>query len=138
MNQVTNMKLLSFKWKRIANLLGFFPEVVLCIIDFRGFFHDAFDPHIYLIVRFVIDHISKLVFFLSVAEADDSPVPPLRSSLLSPLLSTLCTRQSNSLHNFCIRDGCWFSFISPFAMFIKSINDCPISFEAFSLFIIQE
>ena len=44
MNQVTNLKSLGFTRERIANLLGVFPEVVLCDIDFSGFFDVAFDP----------------------------------------------------------------------------------------------
>ena len=75
MNQVTNLKSLRFTRERIANLLGVFPEVVLCDIDFRGFFDVAFDPHISSIVRFVVDCVAKLVLFVSVAEADDSPAP---------------------------------------------------------------
>ena len=71
MNQVTNLKSQGFTWERIAKLLGVFPEVVLCDIDFSGFFDVAFDPHISSIVRFVVDHVAKLVFFVSVAEADD-------------------------------------------------------------------
>ena len=34
MNKVTNLKSLGFTWERIANLMGVFPEVVLCDIDF--------------------------------------------------------------------------------------------------------
>ena len=75
MNQVTNLKSLRFTRERIANLLGVFPEVVLCDIDFSGFFDVAFDPHISSIVRFVVDRVAKLVLFVSVAEADDSPAP---------------------------------------------------------------
>ena len=75
MNQVTNLKSLGFTRERIANLLGVFPEVVLCDIDFSGFFDVAFDPHISSIVRFVVDRVAKLVLFVSVAEADDSPAP---------------------------------------------------------------
>ena len=45
MNQVTNLPSLGFTQERIANLLWVFPEVVLCDIDFRGFFDVAFDPH---------------------------------------------------------------------------------------------
>ena len=87
MNQVTNLKSLGFTWKRIASLLGVFPEVVLCDIDFRGFFDVAFDPHISSIVRFMVDRAAKLVLFVSVAEADDLQAPTLKSSsLLSPLL----------------------------------------------------
>ena len=87
MNQVTNLKSLGFTWKRIASLLGVFPEVVLCDIDFRGFFDVAFDPHISSIVRFMVDRVAKLVLFVSVAEADDLQAPTLKSSsLLSPLL----------------------------------------------------
>ena len=86
MKQVTNLKSLGFTRERIAKLLGVFPEVVLCDIDFSGFFDVAFDPHISSIVRFVVDCVAKLVLFVSVAEADDSPAPTLRSSLLSPLL----------------------------------------------------
>ena len=137
MNQVTNLKSLGFTRERIANLLGVFPEVVLCDIDFSGFFDVAFDPHISSIVRFVVDRVAKLVLFVSVAEADDSPAPTLRSSLLSPLLP-LPLILGNSLPNSCVTDGCWFSSISHFAMFTKSINDCTISFGAFSLFIILE
>ena len=44
MKQVRNLKSLSFTRERIANLLGVFPEVVLCDIDFSGFFDVAFDP----------------------------------------------------------------------------------------------
>ena len=58
MKQVTNLKSLGFTRERIANLLGVFPEVVLCDIDFSGFFDVAFDPHISSIVRFVVDRIS--------------------------------------------------------------------------------
>ena len=72
-NQRTNLKSLGFTWKRIANLLGFFPEVVFCNIDFRGFFDVAFDPHISSIIRFVVERVAKLVSFVSVAEVDDSP-----------------------------------------------------------------
>ena len=86
MNQATNLKSLGFTRERIAYLLGVLPEVVLCDIDFGGFFDVAFDPHIFSIVRFVVDHVAKLVLFVSVAEADDSPAPTLRSSLYSPLL----------------------------------------------------
>ena len=82
MNQVTNLKSLGFTRERIANLLGVFPEVVLCDIDFRGFFDVAFDPNIFSIVRFVVDRAAKLVLFVSVAETVDLPAPTLRSSLL--------------------------------------------------------
>ena len=74
--------------RRIANLLGVFPEIVLCDIYFSGFFDDAFDLHISSIVHFLVDCVAKLVLFISVTEADDSPAPTLRrSSLISPLLS---------------------------------------------------
>ena len=66
MNQVTNLKSLGFTRERIANLLGVFPEVVLCDIDFSGFFDVAFDPHISSIVLFVVDRVAKLVLFVSV------------------------------------------------------------------------
>ena len=46
MNQVTNLKLLGFTRERITNLLVVFLEVVLCDIDFSGFFYVDFDPHI--------------------------------------------------------------------------------------------
>ena len=137
MDQVTNMKSLGFTRERIANLLGVFSEVILCEIDFSGSFDVAFDPHSSLIVHFVVDRVSKLVLFVSVAEADDSPAPTLRSSLLSPLLP-LPLILGNSLPNSCVTDGCWFSSISHFAMFTKSISDCTISFGVFSLFIILE
>ena len=88
--------------EKIANLLGFFPEVVLHDIDFRGFFDVAFDPHISSIVRFVVDHVAKLVLFVSVAETDDSPTPTLRSSLLLRLLSQLLVL-ANILPNSCVK-----------------------------------
>ena len=121
MNQVTNLKSLGFTRERIAKLLGVFPEVVLCDIDFSGFFDVAFDPHISSIVRFVVDHVAKQVLFVSVAEADDSAAPTLRSSLLSPLpLLTLAL--GKSLPNSYVTDGCLFSSISHFVMFTKSIS----------------
>ena len=128
MNQVTNLKSLGFTRERIANLLGVFPDVVLGDIDFGGFFDVAFDPHISSIVRFVVDCVAKLVLFVSVAEADDSPAPTLRrSSMLSPLL-LLPLILGNNLPDSCVTDGCWLSFISHFAMFTKSISDSTILF----------
>ena len=74
-HESTNLKSLGFTQERIGNLLGVFPEVVLCDIDFSGFFDVAFDPHISSIVHFLVDRVAKLVLFVSVAEADDSPAP---------------------------------------------------------------
>ena len=102
--------------ERIITLLGVFPEVDLCDIDFSGFFDVAFDPHISSIVRFVVDRVAKLVLFVSVAEADYSPAPTLWSSLLSPLLP-LPLILGNSLSISCVTDGCWFLPFSHFAMF---------------------
>ena len=85
MNQVINLKSLGFTWKKIANLLGLFPDIVLCNIDFLGFFDVAFDPRISSIVCFVVGSVAKLVLFVSAAE-DNSPAPTLRNSLLSSLL----------------------------------------------------
>ena len=82
--------------ERIENLLGVFSEVALCDIDFRGFFDVAFDPHTFSIVHFVVDRVVKLVLFVSVAEADDSPAPTLRSSLFTA--STLRSSHLSSLH----------------------------------------
>ena len=135
MNQVKNLKSLGFTWKRIASLLGDFPYVVLYDTDFHGFFDAAFDPHIYSIVRFMVDHVAKLVLFISLAEVDDSPAPTLRSSLLSPLLPPPLVL-GNSLPNSCVTDGCWFSSIGPFSMFARSIKDCTISLGAFYPFMI--
>ena len=58
MNQVKNLKSLGFIWKRIANLLGVLPDVVLCDIDFCGFCGIIFDPHISSVVRFVLDRVA--------------------------------------------------------------------------------
>ena len=135
MNQVTNLKSLDFTWKRIASLLGVFPEVVLCDIDFRGFFDVAFYIHISSIVRFTVDRVAKPVLFVSVAEADDSPAPALRNCLLSYLLPPPLVL-GNSLPNSCVTDGYWFSSIGPFIIFTKSIKDCTLG--AFSPFMIQE
>ena len=70
MNRVTNLKSPSFTWKKVANLLGVFPDVVLCVIDFCSFFDVVFDPRISSVVSFVVDPVAKLVLFLSDAEAD--------------------------------------------------------------------
>ena len=131
MNQVTNPQSLGFTQERIANLLRVFPGVVLCDIGFRGFFDVAFDLHIFSIFRFMVDLVAKLVLFVLVAEADDSPAPTLKSLLLSPLLPPPLILGS-SLPNSCVADGCWFSSICSFVRFTKSINDCTISFGAFS------
>ena len=137
MKQLTDLKSQGFMRERIAELLEGFPEVFLCIIDFSGFFHVAFDPHISSIICFAVDRVAKLVLFVSVAEADDSPAPTLRNSLPSTLLP-LPLVLDNSLPNSCVTDGCWFSYISHFAMFTKSITGCFIFFDAFSIFIILE
>ena len=104
----------------------------------HGFFDDAFDPHISSIVRFLVDLVAKLVLFVLVAEANDSPAPTLRrSSLLSPLLP-LPLILANSLPSSYATDGCWLLFNSHFAMFTKSISKCTILFDAFSpLFILE-
>ena len=102
MNQLTNLQSLGFTKERIGNLLELFSEVALCDIDFCGFFDVAFDPHIFSIACFVVDCVAKLVLFVSVAEADDSPAPTLRSSLFSPLIL------ENSLLKPCVTDGFWF------------------------------
>ena len=119
MKQLTNLKSLGITRERIAKLLGVFPEVVLCDTDFSGFFGVAFDLHISSIFRFVADRVAKLVLSVSAAEADDSPAPSLRSSLLSHLLP-LSLKLGNSLPNSCVTDGYLFSSISHlFTMFTK-------------------
>ena len=70
MNRVTNLKSPSFTRKKVANLLGVFPDVVSCIIDFCSFFDVVFDSRISSVVSFVVDPVAKLVLFLSDAEAD--------------------------------------------------------------------
>ena len=135
MNQVTNLKSLGFTRKRVGNLLGVFPEVVLCDIDFHGFFDVAFDSNIFSIVRFVVDRVAKLVLLVSVAETRDPLAPTLKRSLFSPLLPPPLIL-GNSLPNSCVTNGCWFSSISHFAMFTISVNGCAISFGGFSLFTI--
>ena len=86
-------------------LIGSFSWGCLCNIGFSSFFDVAFDPHISSIVLFVVDRAVKLVLFVSVAEADDSPAPTLRSSLLS-YLHSLPLILGNSLPNSCATDGC--------------------------------
>ena len=86
----------GFYRERIAKLLGVFPEVVLCDLDFSSFFDVTFDPHISSVVRFVVDRVAKLLSFVSVAEADDPPAPTLRSSLLSPLLPLSLIQEKSS------------------------------------------
>ena len=131
MKQVTNLKALDFSRERIVNLMGVFPEVVLCDIDFSGFFDVAFDPHISSIVRFVVDRVAKLVLFVSVAEVDDYQHQPHEAHCFHLSSLYLLYRGGNSLPNSCVTDGCWFLSISHFAMFTKSISDCTILFEVF-------
>ena len=50
----------------------------------------------------MVDHVAKLVLFVSVAETDDSPTPTLRSSLLLRLLSQLLVL-ANILPNSCVK-----------------------------------
>ena len=114
-----------------SKLTGSFSWGFLCDTDFHGFIDVAFDPHVSSIVCVVLDHVAKLVLFVSVVEADDSPAPTLGSSLLSPLLPPPLILRS-SLPNSCVTDSYWFSSISHFAMFTKSINGCTISFGAYS------
>ena len=75
LNQVTNLKSLGIKWKKIVKLVGVFPEVAVYDIDFRGFFDVAVDLHISSNVCFVVDRVAKLALFVSVSEAVDSPAP---------------------------------------------------------------
>ena len=112
MIQVTNLKSLDFTLERIANLLGVFPDLVLCGIDVSGFFDVAFDPLIFSIVCFVVDCVAKLVLFVSVAEADDSQTPTLRGALLSPLLPAPVIL-GNSLPNSFVTNGFHQSAILP-------------------------
>ena len=77
--------------------------------------------------RSIVDRVVKLVLFVSVTEADVSPAPTLRNSLLLFLLPPPLVLH-NSLPNSFVTDVCWFSSVSPFAMFAKPINDCTISF----------
>ena len=69
------------------------------------FFDIAFDLHIFSIVHLVVDHFAKLVFFVAVAEADDSATPTLRSFLLSPLPPPPLAMGSR-LPSSCITDDC--------------------------------
>ena len=89
----------------------------------HSFFDITFDLHISSIFRFVVlQRVARLVLFVSNAATDDSPVRTLRSSLLSPSLPPPFV-QANSFPNSGVTDEYWFSSISPFAMFPKSINN---------------
>ena len=136
MSNPANLKSLGYTCKRIANLLG----VVLCDIEFCGFFDVTFDLHISSTGPFVVDHVAKLLF-ASNAKAHlffgrlccktsiicikcwsrwfISTNPKKLSTFTSPPSTSL----GNSLPNSCVKDGCWFSSISPFVMFSKSINN---------------
>ena len=78
-NQVTNLQSLGFTEERIVNLLGVFPEVALCDIEFHGFFDVAFDPHIFSIVRSVVDLVAKLVLFVSSASTNSKKLTAFTS-----------------------------------------------------------
>ena len=57
MNQVTNLKSLCFTRESIANLLGVFPEIVLCDIDFSGFF----DVVLHISLGILTTHYSRVM-----------------------------------------------------------------------------
>ena len=131
MNQVTNLELLGLTRERIANLLGVFPEVVLCDIDFRGFFDVAFDP---ICGR---PCCKTSIICISCRSRWFTSTNPKKLTALTSPPSTSYTGEY-SLPNSCVTHGCWFSSINHFAMFTKSINDCTFSFGAFSPFIVLE
>ena len=123
-----NFKLQSWKikletWHETTNkseITGYYTAKNSKIIG--SFSWGCFDLHISSIFRFVVDRVAKLVLSVSVAEADDSPAPTLRSSLLSHLLP-LPLKLGNSLPNSCVTDCYWFSSISHlFTMFTKWLH----------------
>ena len=59
---------------------------------------------------------------------------PMELSNFTSSPSTSCT--GKNLSNSSWTYGCWFSSISSFAIFTKSVNDFTISFGVFSLFMI--
>ena len=77
----------------------------------------------------MVDRVAKLVLFVAVAEADDSPAP----TLMTPSNSYTGEKISP---NSCVTHGHWFSSISHFAMFTKSINDAlsPLGHSHYSSF----
>ena len=77
---------IGFYMEKNSKFTGSFSWSFLCDIHFRAFCDVAFDPHIYSIVRFVLDRAAKLILFVSVAEINDSQASTLRSSAFSPLL----------------------------------------------------
>ena len=96
MNQV-NLKSLDFTWKRIANLLVVFPDVVSCDIDFLSFFAVAFDPLISWTIRFVVDRVVKLVFIcISCWSRWFTSTNPKKVSAFTTPPSTSCTREQSS------------------------------------------
>ena len=120
MNQVRNLKSLGFTWKKKANLFRVSPSFwfpCFCNRPFCG--------------RWCC----KTSICISYCVGRCSTAPTLWSSLLSSFLPPALVL-GNSFSNSYWTDGCWFSFISPFAMFAKSINDFTISFGTSSLFMI--
>ena len=137
MNQETNLQPLGFTQERVSKFTRGFSWGSFIHQRLPWFSWCCFWPPYFSVVRFVVDRTAKLVLFVSDAEADDSPAPNQGSSLSSALFLPPLTL-GNSLFNSCVTDGYWFSSINHFVVFTKSLNDCTISFVAFSLFIILE
>ena len=79
---------------------------------------------IYSISHFVLVRAAKLVLFVSVDEVNDSQAsnPTKLSAFTSPPSTSYIL--GNSFPNSCETDTYWFSCISLFVMFTKSINHC--------------
>ena len=113
MNQIINLKSLDFTRKKIANLLGVsksFWSPYFCNRPFCGRKCCKTSTNITC---------CRSRWFIYTTT--------LWSSLLSPALPPPLVLE-NSFSNSWWTDGCYFSSISPFAMFAKSINDFTIYF----------
>ena len=138
MNQVTNLKSLGFTRERITNLLGGFPEVVLCDIDrLQWFLWCCFWCPYFFNRPFCGRTCCKTsIICISYWSRWFTNTNPKKLTAFTSPPSTFIV--GNSLPNSCVADGCWFSFISRFVMFTKSISDCTIFFGPASLLIIVE
>ena len=133
MNQVTNLKSLASTWKKIANLVGVFSEIALWDIDFRGFFDVAFDPHHLFCSR---PCCKTGIICISCWSRWFTSTNPKKLSALPVLPPPFVL--GKVIPNSCVADVCWLQSFSPFAMFVKPINNCTISFKRFSVLVIQE
>ena len=124
-NHVVNLKSLCFTWKKIAN--------------FHGVSTSFWSPYFWNRAFCGIRCCKTSTCINCCRSRWFSCTSPMKLSAFTCPLPPLVL--GNNISNYCETDGCWFSFISPFAMFTKSINDFIIfgvGYSHYSWFCLQK